>query len=137
MIRLIYGSKGSGKTSMIVDETNQMAANSDGEVVFLTDTDKYTYKINYNVRLVNVTKYDIGSATELSGFVRGIIAGNADITHIYIDGVHRMTNIGFDEMQGLFAELDKISSAHEVQLVLTISSDTLPDFMSAYQIVHA
>lgn len=137
MIRLIYGSKGSGKTGMIIDETNQLAKTCDGELVFLTDSDKYTYKIDYNVRLVNVSKYDVASDIELSGFVRGIIAGNADISHIFIDGVHRMTKLGFVEMKDFFAEMDKISTAHDVQLVFTISSEELPDYMSAYQTVHA
>lgn len=137
MIRLIYGSKGSGKTGLMVDDANAMVQHSDGEVVFLTDTDKYQLKINYNIRLVNVRKYDIVSASELSGMIRGLIAGNADITHIYIDGVHRMTQCDFDGLGDFFGELDKIAGAHNVELVLSISSDTLPAYMDGYQKLHA
>ena len=137
MIRLIYGSKGSGKTGKMIYDANAMVQQSDGEVVFLTDTDKYQLKINYNIRLVNVKKYDIASADELSGMIRGLIAGNADITHIYIDGVHRMAQTDFDHLAGFFAELAKISEAHNVELVLSISSDALPAYMNAYQQQHA
>ena len=137
MIRLIYGSKGSGKTGMIIDEANTLSKECDGELVFLTDSDKYKFKINYNVRLINVTEYDIASGTELSGFIRGIIAGNADISHIYIDGVHRMTQMTFDAMGDFFAELNKIAADHDVVLVLTISAGELPSYMDAYEKVHA
>lgn len=137
MIRLIYGSKGSGKTGMIIDEANTLAKECDGELVFLTDSDKYKFKINYNVRLINVTDYDVASDTELSGFIRGIIAGNADISHVFIDGVHRMTKMTFDAMGEFFAELDKIAADHNVELVLTISANELPSYMDAFEKTHA
>lgn len=137
MLRLIYGAKGTGKTGAMIEEANDFATQCEGAIVFLTDTDKYTYKINYNIRLVNVYEYDIHSDVELSGFIRGMIASNADIMRIYIDGAHRMTHRTYPELQDFFAELDKISTAHNVQLVLTISTEDLPDYMRQYTLQHA
>lgn len=137
MITLIYGAKGSGKTNQIIQSANDLVAKCDGELVFLTDTDKYRFSINYNVRLINVTDYDVASAAELSGFIRGIVAGNADVTHIYVDGVHRMTKTSFAEMEAFFAELGKISTEHKVDLVLTVSSAELPAYMQQFDVVHA
>lgn len=137
MLRLIYGSKGTGKTGKMIEEANDFANQCEGALVFLTDTDKYTYKINYNIRLINVYEYDVHSDVELSGFIRGVIASNADIMRIYIDGVHRMTRKDFAELADFFAELDKISTAHEVELVLTISSEDLPQYMQGYTLQHA
>ncbi|MBQ4443416.1 MAG: hypothetical protein II896_01980 [Clostridia bacterium] len=137
MLRLIYGSKGTGKTAQIIDEANDFAKQCEGALVFLTDTDKYTYKINYDIRLINVYEYDVHQDVELSGFIRGVIASNADIMRIYIDGVNRMTRKTYPELEGFFDELDKISTAHNVELVLTISAEELPDYMKAYTLQHA
>ena len=137
MLRLIYGAKGTGKTGTMITEANEFAVQCDGAVAFLTDTDKYTYKVNYNIRLINVYEYDIHSSTELSGFIRGIIASNADVMRIYIDGVNRMTHLQYDDLKDFFAELDKISTAHNVELVLTISAEALPDYMQGYTLQHA
>ena len=137
MLHLIYGAKGSGKTGRIIDVANDMVGKSDGEVVFLTDTDKYTFKLHYNIRLVNVKEYFIETPGSLGGFIGGIMAANADVSHIYIDGIHRMTNMHFDEMEDFFEELDKIGKAHNVELVLTISSDELPEYMRKYEVEKA
>ena len=137
MIRLIYGAKGTGKTGQIIEEANDFAKQCEGALVFLTDTDKYTYKINYNIRLINVYEYDVHSATELSGFIRGVIASNADIMRIYIDGVNRMTRKTYTDLEDFFAELDKISSAHTVELVLTVSAEELPAYMQGFTLQHA
>ena len=137
MIRLIYGAKGTGKTGQIIEEANDFAKQCDGALVFLTDTDKYTYKINYDIRLINVYEYDVHADVELSGFIRGVIASNADIMRIYIDGVNRMTRKTYDLLEDFFAELDKISTAHNVELVLTVSAEDLPAYMQGYALQHA
>ncbi len=137
MIRLIYGPKGSGKTGTMIEDANAFAKQCDGATVFLTDTDRYTYTVNYNIRLVNVYEYDVHADVELSGFIRGLIASNADIMRIYIDGVNRMTHKQYDDLAEFFAELDKISTAHNVELVLTVSAEALPAYMQAYRLQHA
>jgi len=137
MLHLIYGAKGSGKTGKIIDVANDMVGKSDGEVVFLTDTDRYTFKLHYNIRLINVKEYFIETPGSLGGFIGGIMASNADVSHIYIDGIHRMTNMHFDEMEEFFEELDKIGKAHNVELVLTISSDEVPEYMHKYTLERA
>ena len=137
MIRLIYGAKGTGKTGQIIEEANDFAKQCEGALVFLTDTDKYTYKINYNIRLINVYEFDVHADVELSAFIRGMIACNADIMRIYIDGVNRMTRKDYAQMESFFAELDKISTAHNVELVLTVSAEELPAYMQGYHLQHA
>ena len=137
MIKIIYGAKGSGKTNLIIEDANSYVRECDGEVVFLTDTDKYMHKINYNVRLINVTDYDIVTELGLSGFVRGIIAGNNDVKRIYVDGVHRMTRTPLENLESTFAAFEYYAKKHEVELVFTASADTLPDFFNKYTLVKA
>lgn len=133
MIKLIYGAKGSGKTGKIVDVANQNVETCDGEIVFLTDTEKYLHRLNYNIRLINVKDYDICTSLGLSGFIRGIIAGNHDVACIYIDGVHRMTNSSIFELRELFLGLKAHSDKHGVNIVCTVSTNELPDFMSEFE----
>lgn len=135
MIKLLYGAKGSGKTGKIVELANETVANCDGEVVFLTDSEKYVHKLNYNVRLINVTDYDIRTILGLSGFVRGIIAGNHDVSDIFIDGVHRMTNTSVNDLQELFTSLEAHANKLNVNIICTISTDILPAYLAGYQSV--
>lgn len=135
MIKLLYGAKGSGKTGKIVEFANETVANCDGEVVFLTDSEKYVHKLNYNIRLINVTDYDIHTVLGLSGFVRGIIAGNHDVSDVFIDGIHRMTNTSVNDLQELFTSLEAHANKLNVNIICTISTDILPDYLAVYQSV--
>ena len=137
MIKLIYGAKGSGKTNLIIADANDYVEVCDGEVVFLTDTDKYLHKINYNVRLVNVKDYDVMTELGLSGFIRGIIAGNHDVKRMYVDGIHRMTKKELSELKDTFDALDAQSTKYGVDFVLTASTNDLPDFLNKYDKVKA
>lgn len=137
MVKLIYGAKGSGKTNLIIQDANNYVKECDGEVVFLTDTDKYLHKINYNIRLVNVNDYDIETELGLSGFIRGIIAGNNDVKKIYLDGIHRMTKKNLTELKDTFQAISNHSAKYGVDFVLTASTDVLPDFLEKFDKVKA
>ena len=137
MIKLIYGAKGSGKTNLIISDANNYVGECDGEVVFLTDTDKYMHKVNYKIRLININDYDVRTELGLSGFVRGIVACNHDVKRIYIDGIHRMTNKSLPELQNSFEALSNHSEKYNIDFVLTASTDVLPEFMNKFEKVKA
>lgn len=132
MIKLLYGVKGSGKTGKIIELANKTAENCAGEAVFLTDSEKCVHRLNYNVRLINVTEYEIGTVLGLSGFIRGIIAGNHDVSDIFIDGIHRMTNTNVNELRELFDSLSRYADKYNLNIVCTVSTGELPDFMQEY-----
>ncbi len=134
MIKLIYGAKGTGKTKKIIDACNEDALNSTGNVVFITDTNRYMYELKRTVRFVNVEEFEIQTELGLLGFIRGMVAGNADITTIYIDGAHRMANRDVSDMTWFYEKLESLSSAHETDFVLTVScpENDLPEYMKKY-----
>ena len=134
MIKLIYGAKGTGKTKKIIDACNEDAVNSTGNVVFLTDTNRYMYELKRTVRFVNVEEFEIQTELGLLGFLRGIVAGNADITTIYIDGAHRMANRDVADMNWFYEKLETLSKTHETDFVLTVScpDSDLPEYMKKY-----
>ena len=134
MVELIYGAKGTGKTKKIIDSANAALEKTSGYVVFITDTDRYRGDIDNRIRYIDVTELQIASERGLSGFVKGLIAGNYDVQYIYIDGAQRITNKTLEEMQKFYDELGILSKEYNVNFVCTISrtEEEMPDFLEKY-----
>lgn len=132
MVKLIYGPKGFGKTKIIKDNVNAAAKTAKGNVVFITDEKVYSVDIDLNVKCVFTEEYSISSVDAFSGFLQGLIAGNSDIEHIFIDGIKRITGerdlVAYEKF---FAELVKITNENDVAVELTVSAEKneLPKFM--------
>ena len=134
MIKIIYGAKGSGKTKRIIDAANNDALTTTGDIVFLADTSRYMYDLKRKVRFVNINEYEIQTELGLLGFIRGMLAGNTDITTVYIDGAHRMANRDIVDMVWFYNKLEALSAKNNTTFVLTVSADEkdLPDFIKNY-----
>ena len=87
MIRLIVGTKGSGKTKAMIDMINESVRTTKGSVVVVEKGMKLTYDISSAARLIDLDEYKIQGGEMLYGFVAGLMASNYDITDIYIDGI--------------------------------------------------
>ncbi len=139
MIKLITGAKGTGKTKIIIDMANDNVETAKGDIVFITDTDRYMYSLRYQIRVINTeclkkTKGAIDER-ELIGFIKGILAGNHDIETLYIDGAHRMLNRTVSEMEDFFTDIYAVAKTTETRFVLTVSEneENFPDFLRKYQ----
>ncbi|MBQ3754569.1 MAG: hypothetical protein II867_00190 [Clostridia bacterium] len=140
MIKLITGAKGTGKTKIIIDMANDNVETAKGDIVFLTDTDRYMYSLRYQVRVINVDNFlkrgDAPISEEsLIGFIKGILAGNHDIETLYIDGAHRLLGKKISEMEDFFTDIYAIGKDTETKFVLTVSEDenNFPEFLNKYQ----
>jgi len=134
MISLICGAKGSGKTKRILDAANDMAAKSDGDVVYLTDNQKHSSEIKHTVRFVNYAEYGVKSPEAALGFIKGVLSVNNDITHILIDGFARMAGRPIADMESLYDALEALCISDKMDFILTVSSDEsgIPQFMRKY-----
>ncbi len=134
MVEIIYGAKGSGKTKRIIESANSALEKTSGYVVYVTDTDRYRGDIDNRIRYIDVTELNIASERGLSGFVKGLIAGNYDIQYIYIDGAQRITGKTLEEMEKFYEDLGVLSKQYNVNFVLTISrtEEDMPDFLEKY-----
>ncbi|MEG1509271.1 MAG: hypothetical protein RR454_02330 [Clostridia bacterium] len=132
MIKIIYGAKGSGKTKRIIDLANSCIG--DTNIAFVTDTDRYSFEISSKIRYINSQEFNIKTELGLSGFIRGLVAGDHDLKSIYIDGAHRMVNKNIAEMKELYTMLDTLSKENGVDFCLTVSAvkEELPDFILKY-----
>lgn len=66
--------------------------------------------------------YDIKGAETLQGFICGICAGNYDVTDIFVDSTLKITGTGAAEIEGLVAELKKLSETADTNIVLSVSA---------------
>lgn len=134
MIKLIYGEKGSGKTKIILDSLNDTAKTALGNVVFISQKKSYSANIDFNVRCIYTEDYAIKGVDGFIGFVDGLMAGNADIEYIYIDGLLRIAESGLNDVEAFFAEAKKLSAEYGVKFVLTLSGtkEEKPEFLSKY-----
>ena len=57
---------------------------------------KLTTEINHAARLLDADEYDINGADMLYGFVAGVLAGNYDITELFIDGILKIVDHNMD-----------------------------------------
>lgn len=134
MIKVIYGAKGTGKTKMMIDAANAAVNEAKGHMIFITDTKRYMYDLEREIRFIDVSEYDVAGEAALCGFIKGVIAGNHDNEYVYIDGIVRIAGKPVQEMAAFFYMLEKV--AKEGNLVITVSvsaaKEELPDFVTKY-----
>ena len=118
------GVKGTGKTKQMIELINTAVQNEHGNVVCIERGPKLTYDINYKIRLVEASQYDMKDFDFLKGFISGLYAGNFDITHIFIDS---LTKIVPSEATDLAVEefldwLNRFGEANSIKFTVTISA---------------
>jgi hypothetical protein len=134
MIKIICGPKGAGKTKQIIQAANGNLAKAKGLSVFITDTKRYMYDLDRNVRFIDVSDYQIAGEDALCGFIKGVVAANHDNEFVYIDGIARIAGKELSGMAAIFYMLDKISNESGLVITITCSCEreALPDFIAKY-----
>ena len=131
MITLIYGPKGSGKTKKIINSANLATEQTKGNVVFMGDS-KYTAQLSTKIRFFDCKEFHISGKEMTVGFIKGILAGNYDITEFYIDGLHRITGYSAIDLRDVFDEIEYLSVQEEVNFTIALSTDVLPQYLNKY-----
>jgi len=134
MIKVIYGAKGTGKTKMMIDAANAAVAEAKGHLIYITDSKRYMYDLEREVRFIDTSEYDIAGEPALCGFVKGVIAGNYDNEYVFIDGVVRIAGKPAKELAAFFYMLDKVAKNNNMVITVSVSADKeeLPDFITKY-----
>ena len=133
MIKLIVGAKGSGKTKTMIEQINQAAKTTSGNVVVIEKSMQLTYDIDHAARLVDLDEYKIAGRDMLYGFLAGVMAGNYDITHMFIDGILKVCGRDYEAVATLLDTLNTMSG-EQMLITVTISADQadLPDSIKKY-----
>ena len=132
MIKLITGTKGSGKTKAMIEMINKAAETTPGNIVCIEKSMKLTYDVSHAVRLIDVDEYAIVGYEMLYGFIAGVLAGNYDIVEVYVDGILKIGG-GMEGLETLLKKLESLSKG-SVNFVITVSADveTLTPGVKAY-----
>ena len=132
MISIIYGAKGSGKTKRIIDAANDRARSSKGSVVYITDCADHSSVVDNGIRFIDINHYDVTDENGMLCFIKGLLAGNYDITDVYIDGLAKFVKKDVSELEGAFRQLDLLGTEFNATFTLTVSAEEVPDFMRRY-----
>ena len=129
MIKLIVGTKGSGKTKAMIDQINDAVKTSKGNVVVVEKGMKLTYDIAPAARLIDLDEYKIAGGEMLYGFVAGLMASNYDITDLYIDGILKVLDHDINRLGEMAA-----IAGDSVKVTVTVSADeaALPHDVKKY-----
>lgn len=124
MVKLIMGLKGSGKTKALVDLVKKATEEEHGDVICIERDKNLTYNIPYTARLVHAGEYGINTNTLFRGFVSGLLAGNYDVTHVFIDNFYKLLDdTSEDAVSALLEWLDEVSSRQNVKFTITATAD--------------
>lgn len=125
MVRVIMGVKGTGKTKQMIELINTAVQNEHGNVVCIERGPKLTYDINYQIRLVEASDYDLKNFDTLKGFISGLYAGNFDITHMFIDSLCKIVPAEANNpaVETFLDWLSSFSEKNGIKFTITISAD--------------
>ncbi len=133
MVKLLIGTKGTGKTKALIEQVNAASSVAKGNVVFISNnTSSAMFDISRNVRMIDTTDFDIVNYSEFEGFICGIISGNYDITNVFVDGLFKIVKSDdLDGLENFLTRLDKIGKKFDISFVLTLSIDinAAPDYV--------
>ncbi len=132
-MKIIYGPKGTGKTQQAIDAANDAVKNAKGHVLFVADTDKNMYDLDRAIRFIDAGKFDIQGQEGFRGFLKGLVAANADNDLIYIDSIKRITKTELADLKDIFTAMAWLEENYGVEFVLTCSGELadLPEFITA------
>lgn len=134
MLKLIVGTKGAGKTKTMLEMIDKATKTTSGNIVVIEKCMKLTTEINHAARLVDVDEYNVVGADMLYGFVAGVLAGNYDITELFIDGILKTCN---HDLAGLGAFLTKVeglaaTAGTNVTITISAAAEDLPEDVKKY-----
>ena len=133
MIKLIIGTKGTGKTKTMIDMINENVKTTKGNVVVVEKGMKLTYDIAPAARLIDLDEYKISGGKMLYGFIAGLMASNYDITDIYVDGILKVMDHNLNKLGVVLDEIAAITG-DTVNAVITVSANEadLPSDVKKY-----
>lgn len=135
MVELLIGTKGTGKTKVLINNVNSAASNAEGNVVFISNnTTQNMYDISSKVRMADTSEFDITSWDEFLGFICGIISGNFDITNIFVDGTLKIVKDTMDGFEAFLTSLEDLSKKFDINFELSVSVDaaSAPEYIKKY-----
>ncbi|MBP1758557.1 MAG: hypothetical protein H6Q61_806 [Firmicutes bacterium] len=136
MVRVIMGTKGSGKTKQMIELINYAAENETGSVICIESGNKLTYDVNNKVRLIDSTEFAANDYTFLKGFISGLYASNYDVTHVFLSSLCKIvpSDPADAVVEEFLAWLNHFAESKSIKFTISVSADAAfaTDAMKAY-----
>jgi hypothetical protein len=132
MIKLIVGTKGSGKTKRLIDMINDSVTKVNGNIVCIEKSMQSTYHISPKCRLIDMDEYRISDYDTFYGFFAGILAGNYDIEEVYIDGLMRIGSHTQEDLAKLLNKMDALAKDQTIIITVSAAEEDLIDEIKKY-----
>lgn len=123
MVQIIAGTKGKGKTKILLEKANSAIKEAKGSVVYLDKNTKHMYELNNRVRLINVMDYSVKSCEAFIGFICGIISQDHDLECMFLDSFLKLAYLEGQDITDAVMTLEEISRKFDVNFVLSVSLD--------------
>lgn len=124
MIKVIVGSKGSGKTARLVDDLNAHANMDNTNVVCIEAGQRLGQMVKYKIRLVDIREYPVQGYEQLLSFIAGICAKDYDVTHIYIDSITKITtDRDLTHLDSFLTELEVFAEKEQINVMIVLSAE--------------
>lgn len=121
IMQLIVGLKGTGKTKTLIEAVNSASEKTSGVVICIECGRKLTFDIKPHARLVDAQEYGIDDSEKLYGFVCGMLAGNYDITELFIDSAYKICGEDVNAFEEFVCKVENITAAHKIECVIVAS----------------
>lgn len=124
MVKLVVGTKGTGKTKKMIELANQREESIKGSIVFINKDHRLMYDLTHNIRVITMDDYEgITNSDEYIGFLYGIISSDHDIELIFIDSLLKHADINPEDVPGFLDRLRSLSEKYEKEFIVSISME--------------
>ncbi len=123
-VKAIVGSKGSGKTPIMLDQMELLAQDKDLNIVFIEYGKTVDQILPHSVRLIDITEYPVRGYGQLIAFLAGMNAKDYDISHIFIDSLLTIADdYDRNHLDEFLTSLEKFARRADVKITVSISAD--------------
>jgi len=131
VIKVVFGTKGVGKTKYLIEDAHNIVDSCKGHVVFVDTGDELITALRHEIRLVNIKEYNIDNLCSFYGFLCGLMAANYDIVALYIDRLDLIAEKNPD-YQEFFEKIKALHDRFNIRFVFSISGNIkdIPDFIT-------
>ncbi len=134
MIELIVGSKGKGKTKILLEKADAAVKNATGSIVYVDKSSQHMYELSNKIRLINVSGFPVSGEDGFVGFISGIISQDHDLEYMFLDSFLTVANLYGSDITPVIEKLESLSEKYHVNFIISISMDEhdIPEYCKKY-----
>ncbi len=123
MIEFIIGSKGKGKTKILLSKAAEAIEIANGNVVYIDKNTQHMYELSNRIRLINISNFPIENEDHFIGFISGIVSQDHDLEYMFLDSFLTIAGLTGKDIRKTVAKLDQLSIKYNIHFIISVSMD--------------